>query len=467
MQTAIWWVRRDLRLADNEALATAVFSASHVIPLFILDPALLGTATVGEKRMAFLWASLQQLDKELRQRGSYLLVRHGPPLEILQELVTEVGAEAIFAAEDFSPYARQRDKAIAQELPLQLFPGVVAQHPDTVLKQDGVPYTVFTPFSKQWRQRPLPIPADLLPAPDFIATPPNLSGNPIPDLSQKSPFPPGAAEAQKRLAEFGNGRIYAYAQDRNQLDLDGTSGLSPYLRFGMISARQAVVAALAAREQAESEAARKGADTWLSELIWREFYISILYHFPHVLRRSFRPEYDTIPWRNDQAEFAAWCAGQTGYPVVDAAMRQLQQTGWMHNRARMIVASFLVKDLLIDWRWGEKWFMQHLVDGDPAANNGGWQWTAGTGTDATPYFRIFNPITQGQKFDPDGAYIRRWIPELGQVEVEFIHEPWKMPPLDQKRSGCFIGQDYPRPIVDHKLARQRTLDAYQLAKERG
>lgn len=467
MQTAIWWVRRDLRLQDNEALTTAISTASSTIPLFILDPALLVAENVGEKRLAFLWAGLRQLDEELRQRGSYLLVRHGPPLAVLQELVAEVGAEAIYAAEDFSPYARQRDKAIAQELPLQLSPGVVAQHPDTVLKQDGAPYTVFTPFSKQWRQRPLPTPANLLPAPAHIATPPNLSGKPIPDLPLKTPFPPGAAEAQKRLGEFGNGRIYAYAQDRNQLDLDGTSGLSPYLRFGMISARQAVVAALAAREQAESEAARKGADTWLSELIWREFYVSILYHFPHVLRRSFRPEYDAISWRNDQAEFAAWCAGQTGYPVVDAAMRQLQETGWMHNRARMIVASFLVKDLLIDWRRGEKWFMQHLVDGDPAANNGGWQWTAGTGTDAAPYFRIFNPITQGQKFDPDGAYIRRWIPELGQVEVEFIHEPWKMPPLDQKRSGCHIGQDYPRPIVDHKLARQRTLDAYQLAKERG
>jgi deoxyribodipyrimidine photo-lyase len=268
------------------------------------------------------------------------------------------------------------------------------------------------------------------------------------------------------LAAFVTGPdapIFRYGADRNQLDLDGTSQLSPYLRMGMISARQAVVAALNAIAAAPSPEARKGAETWFNELIWREFYMSILYHFPHVQRRSFRPQYDAIPWRNDREEFAAWCAGKTGYPVVDAAMRQLLATGWMHNRARMITASFLVKDLLINWQWGEKWFMQHLVDGDPAANNGGWQWTAGTGTDAAPYFRIFNPTMQGVKFDPDGVYIRRWLPELANVPDKYIYEPHLMGTAVQEKSNCIIGRDYPTPIVDHRLARQRTLAAYKIA----
>jgi deoxyribodipyrimidine photo-lyase len=233
------------------------------------------------------------------------------------------------------------------------------------------------------------------------------------------------------------------------------------VRMGLLSARQAVVAALSAIAAAATPEACKGAETWLNELIWREFYGAILHHFPHVRLRSFRPQYDAISWRNDPDEFAAWCAGKTGYPVVDAAMRQLLATGWMHNRARMITASFLVKDLLIDWRWGEKWFMQHLVDGDPAANNGGWQWTAGTGTDAAPYFRIFNPTTQGAKFDPDGVYIRRWLPELAAVPDKYIHEPHLMPFVAQNQAGCIIGRDYPALIVDHNLARERTLAAYR------
>ena len=465
MKTAIWWVRQDLRLGDNEALATAVSTASSVIPFFVVDPTLLNSPYVGAARLSFLWAGLRQLDADLRKRDSYLLVRQGNPQDELKKLVEEVDAGAIYAAEDFSPYARQRDAAIMQELPLQLCSGKVVQHPTAVLKKDGTPYTVFTPYSKQWRLRPLPTPAQILSAPARINTPPSLAGEPMPTLTHDQPFTAGESEAQRRLETFVNGRIHNYHQSRDLMALDGTSGLSPYLRLGMISPRQTVVAALAAREQTATDAAWKSVDTWLSELIWREFYTSILYHFPHVMQGNFRPEYDAVPWRNDETEFAAWCKGKTGYPVVDAAMRQLSQIGWMHNRARMITASFLVKDLLIDWRWGEKWFMQHLVDGDPAANNGGWQWTAGTGTDAAPYFRIFNPISQSQKFDPAGDYIRRWVPELGQVSEDFIHEPWKMPPLEQKRSGCIIGQDYPKPIVDHKLARQRTLDAYKLAKK--
>jgi deoxyribodipyrimidine photo-lyase len=214
------------------------------------------------------------------------------------------------------------------------------------------------------------------------------------------------------------------------------------------------------------QSVQQSVHAWLNELIWRDFYIHILDHFPHVGRESFRPELRHIEWRNEVNAFEAWCAGRTGYPVVDAAMRQLVQRGWMHNRGRMIVASFLVKDLLIDWRWGERWFMQQLLDGDPAANNGGWQWSAGTGTDAAPYFRIFNPLTQSKKFDPDGVYIRRWVPELAQVEQAYIHEPWRMTAEAQKAAGCTIGHDYPYPIVDHKAACEQTLIAYARAKER-
>ena len=246
------------------------------------------------------------------------------------------------------------------------------------------------------------------------------------------------------------------------MDLEGTSGLSPYLRFGMLSARQAAWAARRAEAQAMDAAARLGAETWLNELIWREFYAAILYHFPFVRQMAFRPELREISWRDAPADFAAWVDGRTGYPVVDAAMRQLQTTGWMHNRARMITASFLTKDLLIDWRLGERYFMQHLLDGDPAANNGGWQWVAGTGTDAAPYFRVFNPMLQGIKFDPQGAYVRRWVPELTTVPNDFIHAPWKMPADVQRRVGCFIGKDYPAPLVDHALARERALNGYKV-----
>jgi deoxyribodipyrimidine photo-lyase len=242
--------------------------------------------------------------------------------------------------------------------------------------------------------------------------------------------------------------------------VDGTSALSPYLRFGMISARQAVDAARAAVNQAQNSQERNSAQTWLTELIWREFYVHILYHFPHVRKTAFRPELANIRWKNDPDDFSAWQTGRTGYPVVDAGMRQLLELGWMHNRARMITASFLVKDLLIDWRWGERHFMQQLLDGDPAANNGGWQWTAGTGTDAAPYFRVFNPTLQGMKFDPRGDYVRRYVPELAHVPDPYIHEPWKMPADVQRQAGCLIGVDYPQPIVDHSAARKRALERF-------
>lgn len=471
MTTAIWWVRRDLRLTDNQALAAALGHADEVIPVFILDPTLLASTYVGSKRMAFLLEGLRRLDSGLRACGSRLILREGDPREELAALRAETGTSVVFAEEDISPYARHRDARVAKDLPLHLVSGLTVHPAGAVLKADGTPFTVFTPFSRAWKALPLPGAREVLAAPDQIPTPSGLSSQSLPTepvLSADVSFSPGESEALRRLRSFVDGDsppIYDYAEGRNRLDMVGTSGLSPYLRFGMISARQVIVAALAAIDAAPNDPARKGSETWLNELIWREFYIAILYHFPRVRRNSFRPEYDKIRWENDEDAFLAWCEGRTGYPVVDAAMRQLAQTGWMHNRARMIVASFLVKDLLIDWRWGERWFMQHLVDGDPAANNGGWQWTAGTGTDAAPYFRIFNPALQGQKYDPQGTYVRLWVPELAHVPDRFIHRPWTMDLESQREAGCYIGPDYPAPIVDRAWARTRALAAYDQAKQ--
>jgi len=462
MNTAIWWIRRDLRLSDNQALAVAMHQATAVIPVFILDPRLLASQYVGQARLAFLFDGLRALDASLRSRGSALIIRQGDPREVLYALCQETRAEGIFAQADISPHSRQRDQQVSRILPLKLVSGITVHPPEILLKADGSPYTVFTPFSRMWRS--LPFPGSPPDAPEWLPDLPPLPSQEIPSTPRHrvdSPFPAGEAEAQRRLASFAELAIRRYAEDRNRMDLDGTSGLSPYLRFGMVSARQAAWAARQAEACARNAFERQGAETWLNELIWREFYAAILFHFPAVRHTAFRPELRHIPWRDDPAGFSAWSEGQTGYPVVDAAMRQLNATGWMHNRARMIAASFLTKDLLIDWRQGERYFMQHLLDGDPAANNGGWQWTAGTGTDAAPYFRVFNPVLQGRKFDPHGDYVRRWVPELAAVPAVFVHSPWEMPADVQKQAGCRIGKDYPAPVVDHHAARQRVLVAYR------
>jgi deoxyribodipyrimidine photo-lyase len=471
MTTAIAWLRRDLRLADNTALSAARSQAEDIIPTFVLDPTLL-ERYAGSPRVAFLLSGLRQLDDDLRARGSRLIVRRGEPEQEMAALVDESGASFVFAEEDYEPYARQRDKAVAARVPLQLVGSPIVRPPGVVLKSDGDPYVVFTPFSRKWKSLPPPRASELEPPPEHISTPHEIESLPIPDepqLPSGVPFPAGEAEAQGRLEAFVRGDappIYAYEENRDRLDFDATSQLSPYLRFGMVSARTAIVAAYQAIDRADDENPRRSAEAWLDELIWREFYMCILYYFPEVLEVSFREKMRGITWRNDDNAFDAWCEGKTGYPVVDAAMRQLVQSGWMHNRGRMIVASFLVKDLLIDWRWGEAFFMQHLVDGDPAANNGGWQWSAGTGTDAAPYFRIFNPVTQGKKHDPDGSYIRRWVSELGDVPGGKVHEPWAMSTEQQRESRCVLGEDYPLPIVDHAEARERTLEAYRSARER-
>lgn len=475
MSTTVWWVRRDLRLADNPALSAALAAGEQVLPVFVLDERLLWSRFVGDKRTAFLFAGLHSLDADLRQRGSRLLVRRGDPGETLAKLCAETGATAVFAQREYSPFATRRDAAVRDLLPvpLHLKEGLTARPPESIHKDDRSPFVVYSPFAKRWRSfGPLRL-GDLLPAPPTIPTPAEPLGEPIPAepvLPPSVPFVAGESEGQRRLSVFTVGDhapVYDYAQLRNQPALNATSQLSPYLRWGMVSPRQAAAAAYEAIERAAEQGgsnaqdARKGADTWLAELIWREFYIAILHHFPHVRDTSFNPTLSNIAWRNDDAEFRAWCEGRTGYPIVDAAMRQLVSEGWMHNRCRMITASFLIKDLLIDYRLGEQFFMQHLIDGDPAANNGGWQWTAGTGTDAAPYFRIFNPALQAKKFDPEGAYVRRWLPELAHLPTTFIHEPWRMERSDQIKARCVLGEDYPLPIVDHFEARERVLAAFK------
>lgn len=474
MPANLWWIRRDFRLKDNPALAAAAAGGATVVPVFVLDPFFERSPYVGEKRTAFMLAGLRALNADLRARGSRLIVRRGRPEEALAALAAEVDAAGVYAQEDASRAARTRDGRAGERLPLTLTEGGAIRPPGAVRKADGSPYTVFTPYSRAWKALPsLPGRADLIPAPGALPAVPPIASAEIPSqpaLPEAVPFMPGEAAAQRRLAAFTTGDdapIFAYHDERDMPALDATSGLSPYLRWGMLSAREAAVAAYEATERAPDDERREGPEKWLDELIWREFFTAILYHFPRVLDGNFRPEYDAIDWRDDAEGFAAWCEGRTGYPIVDAAMRQLTTSGWMHNRGRMLVASFLVKDLLIDWRRGERFFMQHLLDGDPAANNGGWQWSAGTGTDAAPYFRIFNPTTQGKRYDPDGAYIRRWLPELAAVSDAYIHRPAAMPADVQQAAGCIIGQDYPAPIVDHGMARQRTLEAFQAAREAG
>jgi deoxyribodipyrimidine photo-lyase len=458
MQRVLWWIRRDLRLSDNPALQAALSTAAEVLPLFVVDPNLISSPA--PNRRGFLFAGLRQLDADLQARGSRLFVRSGDPLEVMRAVLAETGAEAIFAQADGTPYALERDRRISTELPLRWFDGVGILPPDAVLKADGSAYTIYTHYRKAWMEYALPDwePASRpLPAPERLPFVLPLDGDPVPAGILFPDFPPGESEALRRLEAFCERGIKSYALKRDRLDLDGTSRLSPYLHFGMLSPRQALAAAVEARQAfltaGEAESV-KGVEAWIGELVWREFYQAILYHFPKVRKQAFRPNLREIEWRHAPEGLAAWQEGRTGFPVVDAGMRQLRATGWMHNRARMIVASFLVKDLLIDWREGERWFLECLLDGDLAANNGGWQWTAGVGTDAAPYFRIFNPVLQGAKFDPHGDYVRRWVPELTNVPAKYIHHPWDLPEPERRTLN------YPDPIVDRTLARQRVMRAY-------
>jgi deoxyribodipyrimidine photo-lyase len=464
------WLRRDLRLEDNLALHHAAQSGALVVVLYVLDPAILRSPRVGAPRVGFMLSALSALDADLRGYGARLLIRQGRPTEVVPAVAQELRAEALYYNRDYTPYARRRDARVEAALSergiiVHSYHDRVLLPPDALRTGTGSPYTVFTPFKNKWRATPKPFsePVDTVLRGVFMPLD-GAESLPVPSLQDLGfgstvQLPPATvAAARKRLDDFVSQRIYGYRDGRNRLSgpfddpHSGTSLLSPYLRWGLLSPRQVRQAAVQSYRAASNDDARESVDVWVDELIWAEFYIQVLWHFPQVVHQSFKPEYEGVAWRIAPEELAAWQEGQTGYPVVDAAMRQLKQTGWMHNRARMIVASFLTKDLLIDWREGERWFMQHLLDGDTAANNGGWQWSASTGTDAQPYFRIFNPVSQGQKFDPDGAYIQRWVGELRGLSPRHLHAPWTM----QRPPAA-----YPPPMVDHALARERTLSAFK------
>lgn len=440
---SIMWFRRDLRIQDNPALLEA---GPHVLPLFILDPALWDSASTN--RRAYLAQSLRSLNESL---GGALVVRHGKPASVLSELVREIGADSVHIAADFGPYGQQRDLDVDAALaewgvPLIRTGSPYAVAPGRVLKGDGTPFRVFTPFYKNWVEHGWREPARG-PLPTFVTAPSEA----LPTVQSSIPLPEAGEDAAwKRWKHFKKSALAHYSEDRNRPDLDGTSMLSHSLKYGEIHPRS-LLAELAPEDI-----------VYIKEICWREFYADILFNNPQTVHTSLDARYDSImPWASGpeaDSLFDAWCEGRTGYPIVDAGMRQLVSTGWMHNRVRMITASFLVKDVHIPWQRGAQFFMQHLVDGDIASNTHGWQWTAGCGTDASPFYRVFNPITQGLKFDPNGEYVRRYVPELDHLPGGSAHEPWDV------LGGYDHG--YPEPIVDHKVEREVALADFASMKGR-
>lgn len=469
MKTVIHWFRRDLRVTDNVALSEAAKRAEVVIPLFIFEDAFRTGPDVGAARLAFLLQSVESLRNNLSELGHTLVVRCGKSEEILPAFAKETGAQCVFANKRYEPYTQRRDERITGALlkmgvGFELFKDAVVWEEQEILNQTGKPYTVFTPYSKAWKLKPVPAPRARLKTTNIQHRTTNIQSDPLPatpdelghPLTQAIP-PGGERVAMELLRKFMAGPVYSYTTNRNFPAMDGVSNLSPHLRAGTIGIRAIIAELNKAKAKAVGAEALKSCETFLNELIWREFYTQVLHNFPHVTKGAFRPEYDQLKWSDNEAHFQAWCAGRTGYPIVDAAMRCLNATGTMHNRLRMIVAMFLTKDLLIHWQWGERYFMKQLVDGDMAANNGGWQWSAGTGTDAAPYFRIFNPVSQAEKFDPGGQFVRQWIPELKDFPDDLVHQPWENPLLLSKSK-------YPPRIVLHEEQREKCLAMFKAAK---
>lgn len=462
---AIAWFRRDLRLTDNRMLEVATHDAERVWPVFVVDRALLERHKAARGRVAWFAASVRALDERLRDEGSGLTVLVGEPAGELRRFARQVDADVVMAAADEDPMAVARDERVRGAVNLRLIDDARIVPPAELRTAGGVPYTVYTPFRRALDARVDADPSALAgraePRLDRLAPRPTGASGPgaFPAETPPHPLPePGEQAASDRLRGFLRGDVDAYREERDRPDLDSTSHLSPYLRVGAISVRACWRAALGAADRARERGDRKlaqGAATWRGELAWREFFAHVLAAHPRLASESFRSEYDAISWADgEEADEAleAWRTGRTGFPFVDAGMRQLVATGWMHNRARLVTASFLVKDAGVDWRTGEGVFLDHLLDADRQQNTGNWQWVAGVGTDAAPYFRIFNPTLQAKKFDPEGTYVRRWIPELAGVPDAFIHEPWRAP---EPPSG------YPSPILDHAEARARTLDRYR------
>ncbi|MCK9261333.1 MAG: deoxyribodipyrimidine photo-lyase [Azoarcus sp.] len=478
MHSALVWFRRDLRHFDHAALHHALRHAHKVYCVFVFDRDILDALPSKEdRRVGFIHHAVTELDAALDALargtgacGAGLVVRHGSAVEEIPRLARALGVDQVCANRDYEPAAIVRDSKVAAALAAAGigfvdFKDQVIFERDEVLTQGNTPFSVFTPYRNAWMKklddffvRPYPVEkyaGALAPKPtdECIPTMDELgfgAGN-----LARLRVPLGVTGGRTLFEEFKS-RIDRYKRTRDFPAVKGVSYLSPHLRFGTVSIRELVAYAW--------QHGGDGAETWLSELVWRDFYHMILWHHPRVVEATFKPEYARVQWDDAPELFAAWCEARTGYPLVDAAMRQLNQTGYMHNRLRMIVASFLTKDLGVDWRLGERYFADHLIDFDRAANNGGWQWAASTGCDAQPYFRIFNPVTQSEKFDPEGRFIRRYLPELERVPNKFIHAPWTMGGIDQAAAGIRVGTDYPAPVVDHASARVRTLARFGIVK---
>jgi deoxyribodipyrimidine photo-lyase len=467
------WLRQDLRLGDHRALAAALATAQPIVPVYILDDHQPGAWRPGGASRWWLHGSLEALGRDLASVGSRLILRSGPALDVLPALAEETGADAVHAARSYEPWARELERMLAARLEdvgvaFKRFAGHLLFEPERPTTKAGEPLRVFTPFHKTCLALEPPKPP--LPRPDAIPAPETWPACELledwglrprrPDWTGglRATWQPGEAGAEAALRTFLDEAMAGYADGRDRPDRPGTSRLSPHLHFGEISPHRCWHAI--EDRLAQDGAGRRGGRSFLRELVWREFSYHLLFHWPDLPAKAFRPAFDDFPWTVDPQGLAAWQQGRTGYPIVDAGMRELWQTGWMHNRVRMIAASFLIKDLLLPWQQGAAWFWDTLVDADLANNSASWQWVAGSGADAAPYFRIFNPVLQGKKFDPKGDYVRRYVPELATLPDEHLHAPWEAPAAVLEAAGITLGETYPWPIVDHAKARRRALEAY-------
>lgn len=473
----IYWFRQDLRTTDLPGLAAAVATGQPLLACYILDDASPGEHRPGSASRWWLHHSLTALSAELDKLGIPLVLRRGATASELGRLIEESGADALYCARQYEPWARQLEQQLHQDLQQSVtfkrFPGALLFEPENISNQSGQPFKVFTPFWRHCRNgEPPPAPRPAPRAARGFAG--SIAGDSLDgwQLCPKDPdwaatwtslWQPGSAGAHSRLETFLAAGVNDYSEGRDHPARDTTSRLSPHLHFGEISPRQVWHEAMALA--AGDAACREQIDKFLSELGWREFSYHLLHHFPDLAEQPFKPQFKRFPWLGDSAALTAWQRGQTGYPIVDAGMRELWQTGYMHNRVRMVVASFLTKHLLIHWRAGARWFWDTLVDADLANNSCGWQWVAGSGADASPYFRIFNPVTQGEKFDEQGIYIRRWVPELAGLPDRYLNRPWAAPKDVLADAGVCLGASYPGPIVDHKAAREAALAAYAAIKD--
>ncbi len=468
----LFWHRRDLRISDNIGLTQASQESKTVVGIFCLDENILKRDDVAPARLTYMIGCLQHLQKRYKQIGSQLLIISGKPTEAIPKLATFLEAKAVYWNQDVEPYSRERDRLVKERLEavniqVKTFWDQLLHSPEEIFTGTKKPYSVYTPFWKTWKSKKKSEPVNISSlkglTEEQLQQTKQIGVIDLPTAKQlgfnwenQLILEPGEAAALEKLETFSNGAIYSYEEQRNFPSIDGTSLLSPALKFGTLGIRTVWAKTQELIKNCRSDEAFENIETWQKEIAWREFYQYVMYHYPQLETGPYREHWKNFPWENNEVYFQAWCQGKTGYPIVDAAMRQLNETGWMHNRCRMIVASFLTKDLIINWQWGEKYFMQKLIDGDLSANNGGWQWSASSGMDPKP-LRIFNPTSQTQKYDPEAEYIRQWVSELRSVDTEYL-VTGKIP-ADERE-----GVDYPAPIVDHKTRQQLFKALYQEQK---